>query len=148
MQNAEPRGPDIAIYRLSEGFILDAQGYTVALTNAADLAARVEDIAGKGEVGLSVAEPAPAPTPQPVTPELREATNVPSALAPTTASLETQWNNVRQLIAFMAAGFDTNGKAFGRREFDAALPMFAPNVDPKEAEFELSEFLAGLHDDE
>jgi hypothetical protein len=142
--------PDIAIVRLNEGFVMDYLGYTTAHTNADVLAERVRSVASQGEPGLGVPEPTPGATPQPVTPELREATAVPSAstIAPATGlALDAQWENVRKLIAFMAAGFDTNGKVFTRADFDKALPLFAPHVDPKEAEFELGEFLASLHED-
>lgn len=142
--------PDIAIVRLNEGFVMDYLGYTTAHTNADDLAERVRAVAAQGELGLSVPEPAPGPTPQPVTPELREATAVPSATQVGPAqglTREQEWENARKLIAFMAAGFDTNGKAFLRTDFDKALPLFAPNLDPKEVEFELGEFLASLHDE-
>jgi hypothetical protein len=146
---AEQMRPDIAIVRLNEGFVMDHLGYTTAHTNADDLAERVRQVAAQGDAGLAVPEPTPTPTQQAVTPELREATAVPAAVAPATNLSEAvQWDNARKLIAFMAAGFDANGKMFTRADFDKALPMFAPTIDHKAVEFELGEFLAGLHDDE
>lgn len=152
--------PFMLVFKLTEGYVLDYGSYTVALTNPADLAKRVQDVAEQSEMGFqaSIAPPLDPRTGQPSatppTPELMEATAVPAAapngrtpgVVPTT-SLDGEWTNVRQMIAFMAAGFDTNGKSFTRAEWDAALPMFAPHVDPKEAEFELSEFLSSLHED-
>jgi hypothetical protein len=152
--------PDIAIVRLNEGFVMDYLGYTTAHTNADDLAERVRQVASQGEVGLREPAATPPPPQQVVTPaphepvpspDLRAATAVPSAatLAPATnLSLAQQWANIGKLNAFMAAGFDTQGKMFTREMWDKALPMFAPNVDPKEAEFQLGEFLGSLHDDE
>lgn len=150
MSSPEPRA-DIQIVRLNEGFVMDYQGYTTAHTNADDLAERVRQVASTTDTGLQGAVPDAEPRGEVVTPELREATAVPSAASlgvVPTASLETEWANARKLIAFMAAGFDTQGKMFTRKDFDAALPVFAPHINPKEVEYELSEFLAGLHEDD
>jgi hypothetical protein len=159
--------PTMMVFRLSEGFVLDYGGYTVALTNADDLGERVRTVAKEmtGEVGFKppeaeTSQPAPqvvrhsAPEPPPT--NLKEATAIPTGLEMVrdqdagvvpTAQLETEWANARRMIAYMAAGFDNNGKEFNRKMFDAALPMFAPHLDPKEVEFELGEFLASLHEE-
>lgn len=154
-----PAPPFMLIFKLTEGYVLDYGSYTVALTNPADLAKRVQSVAEQSEVGFqapttSVQLSDMSGAPVGPTPELIAATAVPSATkaAPggvvPTNQLEGEWGNVRQLIAFMAAGFDSNGKAFTRKNWDDALPMFAPHVDPKEAEFELSEFLGEMHGDD
>jgi hypothetical protein len=161
-QQAPP--PFMVVFKLNEGYVLDYGAYTVALTSPADLAKRVQSVAEQSEVGfrdpdpVQVSSPHPGPSPlaAPPSPELREATAVPSALERVgdqdgvvpTIQLETEWENVRKMIAFMAAGFDSSGKAFTRKEWDYGVAQFAPHVDPKEAEFELSEFLGSLHDDE
>lgn len=146
-------GADILISRLNEGFVLWYGGYTVALTTAEDLAARVLTVA-KGLAGETVESPAPVQTVEavasrpsrsvPPSRELKESTAVPIA---NNLSLEQQWQNVEKLMAFFGAGFDSNGRVFTRAHWDYALPKFAPNVDPAEAEARLGEFLAELHDD-
>lgn len=157
----DPGRPDIAIVRLNEGFVMDYLGYTTAHTNADDLAERVRQVASKGEAGFQPGNDvagsglngdAQVAGAAQLSEERRAVAQVvapASAVAPATGqTLTQQWENVQKLIAFFAAGFDTNGKAFGRAEWDAALPMFAPHVDPKEAEAALGEFLAELHDDD
>jgi hypothetical protein len=153
--------PFMVVLKLTEGYVLQyGGGYTVALTSPADLSTRVKDVAEQSEVGFQSAVTPPmdprtgVPISTPPSPELIEATAVPAAVPQTmpkgvvpTQNLEMEWANVRRMIAWMAVGFNENGLAFGRKEFDAALPMFAPHVDPKEAEYELSEFLAELHED-
>lgn len=160
MTSADPNAPDIAVFRLTEGFVLTyGGGHSVALTNADDLAERVRVVAS--EVGFEVPTPEYGPTSQVVEPalsepelpitreQIRQALTPPAMPRPQpNLSLEQQWNNARQLFAFFAAGFYPNGRAFTRTEYDAALPVVAPNLDPKEVEFELGEFLASLHDDD
>lgn len=144
--------PDITIVKLNEGFVLwYGGGYSVALTTADDLAKRVHEVALKLEGNISEAQPVtPSRTSAPVdvgvSPDLRERTAV-AAVSSQGMSLSQEWENVEKLMAFFAAGFDTNGKVFTRKEWDAALPVFAPHVDPQEAEARLGEFLAELHDD-
>jgi hypothetical protein len=155
--------PFMVVAKLNEGYVLSVQGYGIAITNAEDLARRVGEIAASTEVGFQSPQPQPehdisdtiqvqqGPPPPPqmdvqATAQTLQAASQ-DAVVPT-ANLEAEWANVRQMIAFMAAGADTNGKAFTRKEWDAALPIFAPHVDPKEAEFELSEFLSEMHDDD
>lgn len=163
MQNAEQdQGipPFIVIVKLHEGYVLNIQGYTIAVTNAADLGQRVAEVAAQSEVGFHEPQtdisdtvvqvqgpPVQTPPPMDVQETAHALQPVSDGVVPTTA-LETEWRNVRQMIAFMAAGFDSKGRAFLRKDWDNALPIFAPHVDPKEAEFELSEFLSELHDDE
>lgn len=159
----EQQMPLIAVFQLNEGFILDHRGYAIAVTSAEDLARRVGEIAG---AATSVFQ-APATVEEAVAQHLdREPqhSSVPSsvaspqevaaALAPTsqdavvpTAALETEWANARKMMAWMVAGFDGSGKAFTRKEFDAALPMFAPHLSPSEVEFEFGEFLSELQED-
>lgn len=157
MTSPDPNAPDIAVFRLTEGFVLTyGQGYSVALTSADDLAERVRQVASG--VGFSEPVVAPGPVAQVVEPAPSEP-NLPAPPSPPalpamprpavpSLSLEQQWNNARQLFAFFAAGFYPNGKAFTRAEFDAAMPVVAPNLDFKEVEYELGEFLAGLHDED
>jgi hypothetical protein len=162
VQSAELQQPDafLVVAKLNEGYVLQYGGdYTVAVTNPSDLAKRVQEVAERSEVGFQVPMseqfppthlrpnidyPAPGPTP-----ELMQATAVPSAdqVVPT-VTLEQEWSNVRKMIAWTFAGFDEQGRAFTRKDWDAALPIFAPHVDPKEADFELSEFLSEMHPEE
>jgi hypothetical protein len=157
VQNAnepQPAPPFMLVFKLTEGYVLDYGSYTVALTNPVDLAKRVQAVAEQSEVGFQMQGQVPPkdlrpgldyPAPGP-TPELIEATAVPTVVP--TATLEGEWENVRKMMAFMAAGFDATGRMFTRSDWDGALPIFAPHVDPKEAEYELSEFLGSLHDDD
>lgn len=159
MVEQQDNQPFMIVVKLHEGYVLNVQGYAIAITNAADLAARVGEVAAQSEGGFQtppvetditatvtqVQGPPPAPSPS----------EVASVFAPppqqdvaSQTDLDMEWTNVKQMMAFLAAGFDPTGKVFTRREWDAALPMFAPHVDPKEAEFALSEFLSELHDDE
>jgi hypothetical protein len=155
VQSADLSLPDafLMIAKLNEGYVLQyGGGYTVAVTNPSDLAKRVQEVAERSEVGFQPTVSGAVPTPQrsnPPTPELIQATAVPSAdrVVPTT-TLEQEHANVRKMIAFMAAGFDENGKVFTRKDWDAALPIFAPHVNQAEAEFELSEFLSEMHPEE
>lgn len=151
--------PLLLVYKLTEGYVLDYGAYTVALTSPVDLAKRVQEVAEQSEVGFQSHEPELVPTPQKMpgqslTPELIEATAVPTVSSPRlpgvvpTNQLEGEWGNVRKMIAFFAGGYDTNGHVFGRKEWDAALSHFAPHVDPKEAEFALGEFLESMHPDD
>jgi hypothetical protein len=149
----QPAPPFMLVFKLTEGYVLDYGSYTVALTNPVDLAKRVQAVAEQSEVGFQGAVPVASPAINmpvvqavPPTPELIEATAVPTVVP--TATLEGEWENVRKMMAFMAAGFDATGRVFTRSDWDHALPIFAPHVDPKEAEFELSEFLGSLHDDD
>lgn len=163
--NTQQQGemPFMVVLKLHEGYVLNISGYAVAITRAEELARRVGEVAAQSEVGFQSPQPQPEtdisdtiqvkqgpPSPPPM--DVQETASVLQAASQDTvvptASLEAEWANVRQMIAFMAAGADTNGKAFTRKEWDAALPMFAPHVDPKEAEFELSEFLADLHEED
>lgn len=155
MQGADNTQPDMAIFRLTEGYVLVHGDTTVALTSADDLAERVREVARGAEWKEAEPEHVPAhlvvtPTPHepsPPVPPLPVPAQV-TAPPPTTLSLEQQWANARMLIAFFAAGFDANGKAFTRKEWDAAVPMFAPDLDPKQVEWELGEFMAEMRDDD
>ncbi len=157
--------PDIVVYKLTEGFVMTyGGGYSVALSTSEQLAARVLEVGAKMEgrgfevpkeksatattVQFNTGEaPTPAPPKNaPPNAPLKEATNIPTPA--TNLSIEQQWENVQKLMAFFAAGFDSNGNMFTREMWDEALPIFAPQVDPKEAEALLGEYLAELHDDD
>jgi hypothetical protein len=161
--NTQQQGemPFMVVVKLHEGYVLNVQGYAIAITRAEELARRVGEVAAQSEVGFQSAAPEtdisdtiqvkqgpPSPPPMDVQATAQTLQAASQDTVVPTASLEAEWANVRQMIAFMAAGADTNGKAFTRKEWDAALPIFAPHVDPKEAEFELSEFLADLHEED
>jgi hypothetical protein len=165
-QSRQGEMPFMVILKLHEGYVLNVQGYGIAITNADDLAKRVGEVAAQSEAGFQSAQPAVAerdisdsvfavPGPPPgAEPRPIDVVETAAALQPQadgvvpTASLESEWQNIRRMMAFMVAGFDTNGKAFTRKEWDAALPIFAPHVDPKEAEFALSEFLSEMDGDD
>lgn len=149
----QENAPDLSIFKLTEGFVLwYGGGISVALTSAEELSKRVLEVAKQLEGTIEpIPDPPHPPTMASVAPSkaLRESTAIPTtAIGPGVGmTLEQEWANVEKLIAFFVAGFDSNGKLFTRREWDAAIPMFAPHVDPQEAEARLGEFLAELHDD-
>lgn len=155
--------PLIAVFQLNEGFILDHRGYAIAVTSPEDLAARVGRIAADSTSVFQepqTVEEAVAtelnrePLPHSSVASHASPEEVAAALRPVsqdvvpTAELETEWNNARQMMTWMAAGFDGKGRTFTRKEFDAALPLFAPHLNPAEVEFEFGEFLSELHEDE
>lgn len=59
-----------------------------------------------------------------------------------------QLRNLNQINSWLGAGYRPDGMAFSRREWDEALADFAPNLNPREAEAILGEYLGSIKFDE